>query len=96
MRGCRKEQNRNKRDSYQNIMHFRLLVKDRKFLASSCPIAKGFRARGLIMRQKEKRVASYCHKESLWNFIRKKGEEEQRPLSGRYELSRTSEKPINV
>ena len=49
-------------------MHCRLLVKDRKFLASSCPIAKGFRARGLIMRQKEKkkkrrrRVASYCHK----------------------------------
>ena len=36
-------------------MHCRLLVKDRKFLASSCPIAKGFRALVLIMRQKEKK-----------------------------------------
>ena len=45
----------NKRDSAHNVMHCRLLVKDRKFLASSCPIAKGFRARGLIMRQKEKK-----------------------------------------
>ena len=61
-------------------MHFRLLVKDRKFLASSCPIAKGFRARGLIMRQKEKRVASYCHKERACGILlERKGKKNKGP-----------------
>lgn len=69
MRGSREKWNRNKRNNYYSILPKRLPVKDEKFLASFCPIAKGIRARGLIRKEKGKKVASYCHKEGVCGIL---------------------------